>query len=161
MIATLDALASLPTPESSEDPIPVVIAYDDEHAYRRAIRLVVRTARQLKDEGHFRPQPWSFSALESPQLREYACAGARRSPILLISVSGTELPESARAWLNAHSRHTRGSDALLIALFGPQSQRDNHHRPMLEFLHSIATRAGYEFLAPSVAPEPEATLCPP
>lgn len=129
--------------------MPVVVAYDDEQAYRRAVRLLFRTTGQLNDGGGLRLQPWSFSAFESPQFREYACAGASRSPILMISVSGPELPESVRTWLSSPCVCTRKSAALFVALFGPQMRQANRHRPLLNYLRHIATQAGFTFLAPT------------
>lgn len=149
MIAPLETPPIPSATPLTDDPVPVVVAYDDEHAYRRAIQLLVRTGGQLRDANALRLQPWSFSALESPRLREHACAGAARSPIVVISISGTEIPESTRTWLSSHCVGPRQSAALFVALVAPQTRQTHQHRMVLDFLRQIATRAGFTFLAPA------------
>ena len=106
----------------SDDPgydhalLKVVIAYNDATAAKRATRSLAQFDNEMDNE----PQLWRFDILEEPDLRAASTIDAIQANIIIISTSHeTEFPATVEWWVTECLAQKRGTNAAVIALFGP------------------------------------------
>jgi hypothetical protein len=142
-------LKNVPT-ESPEEHVHVLIAFDDDAAYQRAMRVLASvTAGELG----VRPLPWQFDRLESREWRPLADLEATRAEIIVIATTSTaELTPAATAWLRHALEGKRGTPTIVVALFGAPGEEDDSTSARLQFVQRLAEEAGLPFLAPAFQP---------
>jgi hypothetical protein len=148
--AFMEEAAGIAKSPDPQQPVRVVIAYDDLVAGKRAMRVLGDIARALGDEIRFEPMPWSFDLLADVDWREVAASEAVNAHILIIASSSTRpLPSEVGRWTEAAIQRKRGTAAAVVALFGPEENPDHFGSPRLEFIQKAAREAGLDFFAPS------------
>lgn len=134
----------------------MVIAFGDLPAYKRALRMLVRTTHQLDEEIDLRPLPWQFDALADPASRVLAVADAQRAAIVIIAATrAAPLPDFVQQWVKACCQPRESAEPLLIGLLGPaHSAPSGVVSEAQQWLRSVALDAGWNFLS-SYAERPE------
>ena len=128
-----------------------IIVYDEEEAYRRALRTLVDLDFQVGGGIDIRPIPWRIEEFGHFYHRALAMENAQAADIIIVSVTSTvELPETLRQWLLdcVPHRHDR-STLLVVALLGGSEGMDSPESPRFQFMKKIAAEAGFDFLAPA------------
>jgi hypothetical protein len=128
----------------------VVIAYSDFAAGKRAMRVLADLGKGLGDDIEFHPLPWSFDLLADIDWREVAARDAINADILIIATSSAStLPPAVERWVKTTIAQKRGTDAAVVALFGPEENSEGAGAARLEALQAVARQAGLAFFAPA------------
>lgn len=141
-------------PQPGTDVLPpetlrVLIGFDDQAAFQRAMRLCVRVFSEFDGGLDVRPVPWSFNYLSLPEWRTLARADASKADILIIAVSRVdELPAAVGDWVELCCAAPRTASAMLVALVGDPADTRPGPTRVRSYLRSIAEREGLSFLAP-------------
>jgi hypothetical protein len=110
---------------------------------------------------------WSFEALEIRKMREAAASAARKSDVVMLSMSGRKkLPGTIKTWLDMWLWLLDNEDPAFVGLFAASAPR--HICSIRAYLDSAARDAGIDFfpheIAASELPQflcPESRLKPP
>jgi hypothetical protein len=139
--------------EKDRIPLHVFIAYEDQAAYRRALRVLVNVAQQLDDDSlEIRPMPWSFDDLANPILRRNAGDDVTRAPILILTKSADgPLPDAITEWLPECMEQKRGSGAAIVSLTGVATNAEPSNCNENRFVRKTAEMTGWDFIGPSEA----------
>ena len=133
----------------TNQPLRVVIAYNDLAAGRRAMRLLSNVGKELGGEVEFQPIPRSFDLLEDMDWRDVAASDAVNADILIIATSDADpLPPAIGRWTDTAIRDNRRT-AAVVALFGPEENPDRFSSSRLLAIQTAAHRAGLDFFAPT------------
>ncbi len=133
----------------TNQPLRVVIAYNDLTAGRRAMRLLSNVGKELGGEIEFQPIPWSFDLLEDMDWRDVAASDAVNADILIIATSDADpLPPAVGRWTDTAFRDNRRS-AAVVALFGSEENSDRYGSSRLHAIQTAAHREGLDFFAPT------------
>ncbi len=127
----------------------VVIAYDDLDAGQRAMRVLANLGKGLGDATEFQPLPWPFELLADADWRDAAASEAVNADILIVAASGANpLPPAVGRWVKDVIGRKRGTNAAVVALFGPEEDPDGTRSSRLEDIQGASQRAGLDFFAP-------------
>ena len=128
-------------------PLYVMIAYEDQAAYRRALRMLVNTLAGQEDAADVRPLPWHFEETAFLQWRQHALADATRAAIFVVSTSSDDvLPGNVTEWLTECFARRRDVSTAVIALCQPRKDQALAESPVRRFLRHAAEVAGLDFL---------------
>ncbi len=135
----------LPTAPAADASLNVLIAHDDEAAYRRALRLLASTVLCTHCEGTLvQPLPWRFNELGVDSWRWRAAADAPRAEIIIVSTSAcAELPEAVSVWLDQCFAVRRQQPTAVIALC---AELNDLVVPWRRKVRTAAEAAGLDFL---------------
>ena len=144
-----------PTDSSaSDDPIQILIAYEDLLAGQRAVSLFSRLGGAAARELTCRPRLWRFDWLADPDWAKCAVAEAEGAVIIVLSTSSRAgLPDFVREWLRGALQKKRGGAAALVALLGTAHPGSIAPASVLRFLQNTAKAAGLDFFAPDTERE--------
>ena len=150
---TMDALDSTMTshPEPDTDAAwPVVIAYDDVPAGRRAMHILDTMVDASGERRQLRPLLWRFDILEVTDWRAEATSSTLLANLLIISTSSKgDLPVAVQDWVRSCLTQKQGQPAVVVALLGPADDTDPPDSPRVQFLSNAAAAAGLGFFAPT------------
>jgi hypothetical protein len=149
MTADLIEQATAPTfPAKEMLPVHVFIAYDDQAAYRRALRVLVNVNQQLDDDLiEFHPLPWRFKDLADQGLRRLAAEDISRAQILVLTTSAEgALPEAIQEWLPQCLAQRRDCGAAIVSLLGSPDQTTALKERGSEFIRKTAETVGWHFI---------------
>lgn len=128
--------------------LKVVVAFDDQAAYRRALRLCVRVCSELEEGLQVQPLPWTPDYLgrsDWPPLEPREAAGA--DIVVVAATEPEEIPAVVLAWVEQCCGLPRRTAGLLVALLGVDGE-DGAGSTAGEDLRAIAARTRFSFLAP-------------
>jgi hypothetical protein len=133
----------------------VVIVYDHQTAYRRAIRLLASTLVGHEPAVEIRPRPWRCEELQASAAAQLALSVAADADVFLVSTAArAELSAGVLGWLEEAFRRRDGRLTAVMALFDhdddPHSCGENSARRVRD----VAGAAGLHFLEPASLAEP-------
>jgi hypothetical protein len=127
----------------------VLIGFDDQPAFQRAMRLCVRVFSEFDGGLDVRPVPWNFNYLTLPEWRALAAVDAAAADIVIVSASHVdELPAGVGDWVELCLAAPRTTTGMLVALVGEPSDHGAAPSRVRSFLREVAEREGFSFLAP-------------
>lgn len=151
------ALAPLPeclqaqtgTPVLPVDTLRILIGFDDQPAFQRAMRLCVRVFSEFDGGLDVRPVPWNFNYLTLPEWRALAAVDAAAADIVIVAASRVhELPAGVGDWVELCCAAPRSTTGMLVALVGDPADHSPAAERVRTFLREVAEREGFSFLAP-------------
>jgi len=141
-------LLSLPPPVADPGYLKVVVAFDDQAAYRRALKLRVRVCSELEEGLRVQPLPWTPDYLGRSDWPPLSPRQAAEADIVVVAASEPEeVPAVVLAWVEQCCAQPRTAAGLLVALLG-DSGDDDSNSFLAEGLRAIATRTHFAYLAP-------------
>jgi hypothetical protein len=127
----------------------VLIGFDDQPAFQRAMRLCVRVFSEFDGGLDVRPVPWNFSYLSLPEWRALAAVDAAAADIVIVAASRVdELPAGVGDWVELCLAAPRTTTGMLVALVGDPADHQPGPSRVRAFLREVAEREGFSFLAP-------------
>lgn len=137
-------------PADAPQELRVVIVYDDVDAGQRAMRVLADLRKGMREDTEFQTLPWSFNLLADPEWGKVAASEGIGAEILMIATNGAEpLPPAVGRWVRYVVDRKRGTDAAVVALFGPEKDPDGVGSRRVEDLRGAARQAGLDFFAPA------------
>ncbi len=123
--------------------LQVLIGFDDQPAFQRAMRLCVRVFSEFDGGLDVRPVPWNFSYLTLPEWRALA------ADIVIVAASRVDdLPSGMEDWVELCLATPRTTTGMLVALVGDPADHGAGPTRVRTFLREVAEREGFSFLAP-------------
>jgi hypothetical protein len=157
--AVIDEAKGTEGSSGGDQPLRVVVAYDDLGSGQRAMRVLGNVAAALGDAIEFEPMPWSFELLADVDWRKVAASEAVNADIVIIASSSSRpLPPEVGRWTKAAIQQKQGTATAVVALFGPEGNPDGAGSPRLEFIQNATREAGLVFFAPARRQEFEEIL---
>jgi hypothetical protein len=90
---------------------------------------------------------WSFNLLRNQKLNNAAVDDAAEAQVIIVAAQGEELPPAVEKWLEHwRIRPTNIHRASVVAVLDLPTQVNGHGSQLEEFLRSVATSTGSEFL---------------
>lgn len=134
----------------------VFLAYENLAAALRASETLAVLGRREPDGLAVQLSPWSFSALEDPQLCAQAAPYAERAHLIVIAACGAvpRLSAAIEVWLRTCLVQSHEGHLAVAALFHCRDGPDDASSPRLRSVQRIAREAGCEFFAPGVTGGP-------
>lgn len=134
----------------------VFLAYENLAAALRASEALAMLRRREPDGLAMQLSPWSFSALEDPQLCALAAPHAKRAHLIVVAACGAvpRLSAAIEAWLRTCLAQSHEGHLAVAALFHCRDVPDDANSPRLHLVQRIAYEAGCAFFAPGVTGEP-------
>ncbi len=123
----------------------IVIAYENFDAGTRATMMTERLAAQLPPEIGLVTDAWKFELIGDPHLRELARKSATEADMLIISVTGNELPADISEWLEYWAFRERNQPVALVALHNLEPQTLDESPPLRTYLRRVADREDMHF----------------
>lgn len=141
-------LPSLPAPVADPGYLKVVVAFDDQAAYRRALKLCVRVCSELEEGLRVQPLPWTPDYLGRSDWPPLSPRQAAEADIVVVAASEPEeVPAVVLSWVEQCCAQPRTAAGLLVALLG-DSGDDDSNSFLAEGLRAIAARTHFAYLAP-------------
>jgi hypothetical protein len=127
--------------EEGKPAFNVVIVYDDRSAALRAMNVLNGLVHQFGDDFEFHCDLWRFDMLGLPREREAAAHAGAAADLLIVSAAcDTDLPGSARDWLDKSIDGKIPGSAALVALLESRRRLSNVQCRTRQFLQSAADR---------------------
>lgn len=143
-------------PSSAPADLHIFLAYENLAAALRASEALAVLRRREPDGLTVQLSPWSFSALEDPQLCAQAAPYVGRAHLIVIAACGAvpRLSATIEVWLRACLAQSHEDHLAVAALFHCRDGPDDANSPRLRSVQRIAYEAGCAFFAPGVTGEP-------
>jgi hypothetical protein len=154
VITLLKTPGEIATMKHNADPaarLCAIIVFDEEVAYRRALRTLVDMGQLADSYIDIRPIPWRIEDFCHSYHRDLAIENACAADLIIVSVTtAVELPEALRGWLLDCAPHRQDrSPLLVVALLSSCEGMDPPESPRFQFIKRTSDEAGFDFLAPA------------
>ena len=134
--------------------IKPVIVYDETAAGQSAMQAAESLFHIEIEDLPTKSAFWNFRLMEYPAWRIQATADVLGSDLLILAMHGEDgLPGCVARWLEECVAQKRGTDAAVVALFGPPHRYDGAESPRLQLVRQIVEEAGLHFFAPGTKAE--------
>jgi hypothetical protein len=129
----------------------VVIIYQDISAGRRAKHFYDRVVQALTDEYNFSLEVWNFQVLALPEIGNSVAQATAQADCVILSMHGqAQLSVQIRHWIERWSGLIADYKPALVALLAQPETRRGTVPSALDYLRSVADRAGIDLFTHTV-----------
>jgi hypothetical protein len=148
IVASVKHIGASPN-ENPEEPLFVVIVYNDMHAALRAAETLERQNHKFRDQVRQRLMPVPVTHLHEPSCFDHLLSDTSSADMIIVSYNGPgDFPVTLKKWIADCFALRRADDSAIVALLTSNEQLDTPDSPRYQFLKNATWTAGLNFFAP-------------
>jgi hypothetical protein len=125
----------------------VVIAYDGFASGQHAVQMYHRLMLERGNPAEVEVRTWAFNMLRNQELNNAAIDDAAAAEVIIVAADSDELPPAVEKWLDGwRLRPANHHHTSVVAVLGQTSAAEKHLSSIEEFLRSVASSTGSDFL---------------
>jgi hypothetical protein len=156
MIEPLHVPNAQPDAPSSRLKVSTVLVYQDCPHLRLGRAYLQSLSHHYCWPPSFTASEWKFEMLASPKLRDLAAVEAQESHLVVITTdSGSDLPESVKAWLESWCSTKPSAQGVLVVLISERVGYSAVHWPDFLYLEAMMNGCGWRLLVYATGWSPE------